>query len=289
MAAFCASSARLALPTLLRNVYRSEFASELHSSRPVSLRQVSYSHHRFSNGRSFASLSRLFASQPGSHANSQPSSLPAITESNSEQLDAAVDGSVGGAPAKDAADHRDRRDTNKPARKTKKAKFASSSSSSSQAEPDATSLKSSRDKKHARSDRTSPDYKPKKKKEHWQVQKDALKKKFKEGWNPSKKLSPDALEGIRHLHAVAPDKFTTPVLAEQFQVSPEAIRRILKSKWRPSEAEMEDRRKRWEKRHDRIWSHLSELGLRPKTKRTEALDDSNILYGKGDEGNKPSE
>ncbi|KAB8278544.1 Required for respiratory growth protein 9, mitochondrial [Aspergillus minisclerotigenes] len=284
MAVFCASSARLALPTLLRNVYRSEFASELHVSHPVSLRQVSYSHHRFNNGRSFASFSRLLASQSGSHMNSQPSSQPIITESSSEQLDAAEDGSVGGAPTKDAAANRDRRDPNKPARKTKKAKFASS-----QAKPDATSAKSSRDEKHVRSDRASPDYKPKKKREHWQIQKDALKKKFKEGWNPSKKLSPDALEGIRHLHAVAPDKFTTPVLAEQFQVSPEAIRRILKSKWRPSETEMEDRRKRWEKRHDRIWSHLSELGLRPKTKRTEALDDSNILYGKGEEGNKPSE
>ncbi|OGM45455.1 mitochondrion organization and biogenesis protein [Aspergillus bombycis] len=284
MAAFCASSARLALPTLLRNVYRSEFASELHSSRLISLRRAPHSHQRCNNGRGFASLSRLLASQPGSHANSQPPSQPAITESSSEQLDAAEDGSVSGASEKDAAVHRDRRDPNKPARKAKKTKF-----SSSQAEPDANSNKSSRDKKHERSDRTFPDYKPKKKKENWQIQKDALKKKFKDGWNPSKKLSPDALEGIRHLHAVAPDKFTTPVLAEQFQVSPEAIRRILKSKWRPSETEMEDRRKRWEKRHDRIWSHLSELGLRPKTKRTEALDDSNILYGKGEEGNKPSE
>ncbi|KNG88446.1 mitochondrion organization and biogenesis protein [Aspergillus nomiae NRRL 13137] len=283
MVAFCASSARLALPTLLRNVYRSEFTSELHSSRLISLRRASHSHQLCNNGRSFASVSRLLASQPGPHANSQQPSQPAITESSSEQLDATVYGSVSETPAKDTTIHRDRRDPNKPARKAKKTKF-----SSSQAEPDANSVKSSRDKKHVRSDRTSPDYKPKKK-EHWQIQKDALKKKFKEGWNPSKKLSPDALEGIRHLHAVAPDKFTTPVLAEQFQVSPEAIRRILKSKWRPSETEMEDRRKRWEKRHDRIWSHLSELGLRPKTKRTEALDDSNILYGKGEEGNKPSE
>ncbi|KAB8067621.1 hypothetical protein BDV29DRAFT_185842 [Aspergillus leporis] len=125
------------------------------------------------------------------------------------------------------------------------------------------------------------------KKEHWQIQKAALKNKFKEGWNPSKKLSPDALDGIRHLHAVAPDKFTTSVLAEQFQISPEAIRRILKSKWRPSEAEMEDRRKRWDKRHDRIWSHLSELGLRPRTKRSEAFTDANVLYDKGDKDSKP--
>ncbi|PYH78009.1 hypothetical protein BO82DRAFT_249753, partial [Aspergillus uvarum CBS 121591] len=64
-----------------------------------------------------------------------------------------------------------------------------------------------------------------------------LKEKFKEGWNPPKKLSPDAIEGIRHLHQVAPEQFTTPVLAEQFKVSPEAIRRILKSKWRASDKE----------------------------------------------------
>lgn len=104
----------------------------------------------------------------------------------------------------------------------------------------------------------------KKKKEPWQIQKEALKRKFKEGWNPPKKLSPDAMEGIRHLHAMNPEQFTTPVLAEQFKVSPEAIRRILKSKWRPTEEEMEDRRRRWEKRQWRIWDHMAELGLRPK-------------------------
>ncbi|OJK00854.1 hypothetical protein ASPACDRAFT_117377 [Aspergillus aculeatus ATCC 16872] len=126
---------------------------------------------------------------------------------------------------------------------------------------------------------------PPKKKEHWQTQKAALKEKFKEGWNPPKKLSPDAIEGIRHLHQVAPDKFTTPVLAEQFKVSPEAIRRILKSKWRASDKEMEDRRKRWERRHDRIWAHMTELGLRPPTKDTEKIQDSQVLFyeAKGDE------
>jgi hypothetical protein len=122
----------------------------------------------------------------------------------------------------------------------------------------------------------------KKKKEPWQIHKDALKRKFKEGWNPPKKLSPDAIEGIRHLHATAPDKFTTPVLAEEFKVSPEAIRRILKSKWRPSEEEMEDRRKRWGRRHDRIWSQMAELGLRPKRKSAEEVSDVRILHDDDD-------
>ncbi|KAL1992779.1 hypothetical protein VTN49DRAFT_3535 [Thermomyces lanuginosus] len=128
-------------------------------------------------------------------------------------------------------------------------------------------VKSSSDKSKSQSSAKSSkadEPKQKKKKEPWQIQKEALKRKFKEGWNPPKKLSPDAMEGIRHLHAMNPEQFTTPVLAEQFKVSPEAIRRILKSKWRPSEEEMEDRRRRWEKRQWRIWDHMAELGLRPK-------------------------
>jgi Neugrin len=101
--------------------------------------------------------------------------------------------------------------------------------------------------------------------EHWQIQKEALKKKFGEqGWSPRKKLSPDAMEGIRALHEQYPDKYTTPVLAEQFKVSPEVIRRILKSKWRPSADKLEERRARWAKRHDRIWDAQAEMGLRPK-------------------------
>ncbi|KAL3462932.1 hypothetical protein BJX64DRAFT_135750 [Aspergillus heterothallicus] len=131
---------------------------------------------------------------------------------------------------------------------------------------------------------TAPPFQ-KKKLEDWEIQKEALKKKFPTGWSPQKKVSPDAMEGIRHLHAVSPEKFTTSVLAEEFKVSPEAVRRILKSKWRPNAAELEDRRKRWEKRHDRIWGHLSELGLRPHTARTAHLGDAHkVLYG---DKNKP--
>ncbi|CAG7931992.1 unnamed protein product [Penicillium olsonii] len=118
----------------------------------------------------------------------------------------------------------------------------------------------------------------KRKPENWQVQKAALKQKFTGGWNPPKKLSPDALDGIRHLHAKAPEQFTTAVLAQEFEMSPEAIRRILKSRWRPTEDEMESRRKRWEKRHDRIWSRMSELGLRPANDRAKPLADYQVLY-----------
>ena len=95
----------------------------------------------------------------------------------------------------------------------------------------------------------------------------AMKEKLNgEAWNPRKRLSPDTMEGIRHLHQSQPDKFNTPVLAEHFQVSTEAIRRILKSKWRPSDDEYESRMQRWDKRGERIWSNLVEMGIKPPKK-----------------------
>lgn len=101
----------------------------------------------------------------------------------------------------------------------------------------------------------------------WRAQKAALKAKLNgEAWNPRKKLSPDTMEGIRHLNAMQPDKFTTPLLADHFKVSPEAIRRILKGKWRPNDAEYEERMRRWDKRGERIWSNLVEMGVKPPKK-----------------------
>ncbi|KAI0806378.1 hypothetical protein GGR55DRAFT_202807 [Xylaria sp. FL0064] len=100
-------------------------------------------------------------------------------------------------------------------------------------------------------------------KEHWQIQKAALKEKFPEGWQPRKRLSPDALEGIRALHARFPEQYTTEVLARQFEVSPEAIRRILKSKWMPLPEEEERRQQRWFNRGKNIWTQMAELGKKP--------------------------
>jgi hypothetical protein len=101
----------------------------------------------------------------------------------------------------------------------------------------------------------------------WQAEKEAMKRKLNgEAWNPRKKLSPDTMEGIRHLHQTQPAKFTTPVLAEHFKVSSEAIRRILKSKWRPSDEEHDERMQRWDKRGERIWSNLVEMGIKPPKK-----------------------
>ncbi len=101
----------------------------------------------------------------------------------------------------------------------------------------------------------------------WQVQKSALLQKFgSSGWRPRKRLSPDALEGIRALHSQDPEKYTTPMLAEQFEVSPEAIRRILKSKWRASPEEEAERRLRWDRRGKAIWSQMVEMGIKPPKK-----------------------
>ncbi|KAK3989566.1 hypothetical protein QBC44DRAFT_241068 [Cladorrhinum sp. PSN332] len=100
-------------------------------------------------------------------------------------------------------------------------------------------------------------------KEEWRIQKEALKKKFPEGWNPRKRLSPDALAGIRALHAQFPEEYTTEKLSEKFELSPEAIRRILRSNWEPSGEEEEDRQMRWFRRGKSVWSHWAELGKKP--------------------------
>lgn len=226
----------MTLPTVLRSIFRAEFASELrpqgsiyNQSKRLSLCRVPQSN-KLQSQRPFSSLPRLQI------AGSTPSNEPDASH-----------------------DH-------KPAQK-----------SQAKAKP----VRSGRNPRDAKSKdhKSRSAYKPqKKKREEWQIQKEALQHKFQEGWNPPKKLSPDALDGIRQLHAMAPDRFTTPVLAAEFKVSPEAIRRILKSKWQASEEQMECRRQRWEKRHDRIWSQMTELGLRPKRARTEEFDDAKVLY-----------
>ncbi|KAF3070918.1 Required for respiratory growth protein 9, mitochondrial [Daldinia childiae] len=104
------------------------------------------------------------------------------------------------------------------------------------------------------------------KKEPWKIQKEILKEKFPEGWQPRKRLSPDALEGIRALHAQFPEDYTTEVLANKFMVSPEAIRRILRTKWMPTPEEEIDRQQRWFNRGKNIWSQMAALGKKPPRK-----------------------
>lgn len=107
----------------------------------------------------------------------------------------------------------------------------------------------------------------------WQVQKAALKKKFPLGWAPAKKLSPDALSGLRALHAQFPDTYTTPVLSNLFGVSAEAVRRILRTKWSPATAEEEEgRRERWVRRGERVWGRWAAMGVKvPKKWREDGV------------------
>jgi hypothetical protein len=75
----------------------------------------------------------------------------------------------------------------------------------------------------------------------------AMKEAFPDGWNPPRKISREAMDGLRALHAHNPEQFSTPVLANKFKISPEAVRRILKSRWVPTEdrrSEMEGRERR---------------------------------------------
>lgn len=108
--------------------------------------------------------------------------------------------------------------------------------------------------------------KPQQPKEDWRVQKAMLKAKFPDGWKPRKRLSPDALAGIRALNAQFPDVYTTQALADKFEMSAEAVRRILKSKWQPSEDEDQDRQERWHRRGMNIWETKAALGVKPPRK-----------------------
>lgn len=257
MAIQCAAAAKLALPTILRSVFRSEPPRDLRAPPVRHLVRLSKHQH----ARSFYSASRLHQLQVGQLHD-------VTTESRSHTTMSTPEPGSGTADS-DATSH--------------ETAIASLTEPSTEVQKhpkkDHSRKGSDKDKKVDTAKKTLK--KKKKKPEGWQIQKQALEKKFPGGWNPPKKLSPDALEGIRHLHATAPDRFTTAVLAEEFKVSPEAIRRILKSRWRPSEDEMESRRQRWEKRHERIWSQMVELGLRPPSQSSKPLLDSNSLYRKG--------
>ncbi len=111
--------------------------------------------------------------------------------------------------------------------------------------------------------RDRADDEPPRKREEWMIQKAALKEKFPEGWNPRKKLSPDALIGIKALHKQFPEEYTTEVLAEKFEVSPEAIRRILRAKWAPSPEDELKRQERWFNRGKQVWTNWAAVGKKP--------------------------
>lgn len=68
----------------------------------------------------------------------------------------------------------------------------------------------------------------------YKAHRQTIRKEFPEGWAPPRKLSREAMDAVRQLYHLDPEKFNTPMIADKFKISPEAVRRILKSKWEPS-------------------------------------------------------
>ncbi|KAJ6086213.1 Neugrin-related protein [Penicillium sp. IBT 16267x] len=259
MASHCAASSKLALPIVFRNLFRAEAPRNLRPSRVVRDSQTLYQPRLFSSTALFRQVQEqsqhAIPGSPENPTSKSPKPSRSSAESNPSSEKSPTDSVKSSKKTPDFKKNKDRKDRN-PSKYVDK------------------------DKKL---DKPKQEAAKKKKLEPWKTQKQALDKKFPTGWNPPKKLSPDALDGIRSLHASAPDRFTTAVLAEEFKISPESIRRILKSKWRPKAEEIESRRTRWEARHERIWGHMAELGLRPMTKSALPKSDSKLLYKKDKE------
>ncbi|KAK4454945.1 hypothetical protein QBC34DRAFT_391098 [Podospora aff. communis PSN243] len=186
-----------------------------------------------------------------------------LSRSAAEVVDAAAQRSndlIGDAPIpKAATKRRARSKTNTPA----KASTSKSARSAKKPKPKRTVEEVQKPSLHEKIIEEKEDEEGFKAREAWKVQKAALKKKFPDGWEPMKKLSPDALAGIRAIHQQFPDEYTTPVLAEKFKMSPEAIRRILRSKWTPNPEEEIDRQNRWVNRGKKVWARWAEEGKKP--------------------------
>lgn len=128
--------------------------------------------------------------------------------------------------------------------------------------------------------------------EEWRLHKIRMKEKFPEGWQPRKKLSPDAMDAIRTLHNQFPEQFTTSHLSEMFEVSPEAVRRILKSRWREKQMDIDTARRlaeRWNERGKRVWTQGAAFGKNPPTKwEKQGIHRDRLQIGQrdGQEGNR---
>ncbi|GAA5874202.1 hypothetical protein JCM3774_006763 [Rhodotorula dairenensis] len=78
----------------------------------------------------------------------------------------------------------------------------------------------------------------------WKKHQVALREQFPTGWAPPKRLSREAMDLVRTMHAANPDLYSTAALAAQFKVSPEAVRRILKSRFEITKQESDRREAR---------------------------------------------
>ncbi|KAG6831706.1 hypothetical protein H0H87_004362 [Tephrocybe sp. NHM501043] len=109
--------------------------------------------------------------------------------------------------------------------------------------------------------------------EEFKIHREAIKKNFPGGWAPPRKLSREAMEGVRQMHRLDPEKFNTPFLADKFKISPEAIRRILKSRWEPPR---EKRLKLAERERVAKLEHLSLQKVRERIEARAARESANV-------------
>lgn len=73
---------------------------------------------------------------------------------------------------------------------------------------------------------------------------------------PPKLISPEAMLGIRALHAEYPDVMTPVTIAKEFGISPKSVQRILKAKWDMSEEMLIERKAKWWARGEEMKSIL---------------------------------
>lgn len=92
----------------------------------------------------------------------------------------------------------------------------------------------------------------------WRRQDYARKEKLNGArWLPTKKVSREAMEGIRYLKKEQPDLKISEI-ASHFKIPYDAVRRILKSKWRPSADEEQRLQKKWIERGKKLQVILRE-------------------------------
>lgn len=108
-----------------------------------------------------------------------------------------------------------------------------------------------------------------------------MQRDFPDGWNPPRRLSREAMDGLRQLYRLDREKFSTPVLAEKFRISPEAVRRILKSRWQPSR---EKRVKQVEKEREGYAEYITLNRLRERMEADRLLELKRSTNNKGPEG-----
>ncbi|KAF9586518.1 Required for respiratory growth protein 9 mitochondrial [Lunasporangiospora selenospora] len=110
----------------------------------------------------------------------------------------------------------------------------------------------------------------------WKKHKMTIKDKLLgKAWNPQKKLSRQAMDEVRYLRKQFPDEWTTPKLAEHFNVASESIARILGSNFQPSaeRAQEQDlvrqsaRKANIERHREQIMAGKSNTYTRSATKR----------------------